>query len=146
KSCLKSYWQHHGNVIILFCSIAPPLHYETAILGRRDWILPRAVHPYGFAIQQQRKQEQTQIRTIPDMLISFISWARYKNTYIGLQFELYNRFASRTTEITYISVRSTVRSHCCYQFTNATHHTAIIRLMIVNANIVRHYRSAAAGN
>ncbi|KAA6401936.1 MAG: hypothetical protein EZS28_002542 [Streblomastix strix] len=50
-------------------SIAKPLYYETAILGHRDWMLPRAVHPYGSAIQKQRKQEWTQIRIISKMHI-----------------------------------------------------------------------------
>ncbi|KAA6358639.1 MAG: hypothetical protein EZS28_045833 [Streblomastix strix] len=37
-------------------SIAQPLYYETAILGRRDWMLPRAVYPYGSAIIQNLKK------------------------------------------------------------------------------------------
>ncbi|KAA6376522.1 MAG: hypothetical protein EZS28_027951, partial [Streblomastix strix] len=66
----ECYKQHPGNVLMLLRSIAPPLYYETAILGRRDWMLPRAVHPYGSAIQKQRKQEWTQIRTIQKMRVS----------------------------------------------------------------------------
>ncbi|KAA6387630.1 MAG: hypothetical protein EZS28_016839, partial [Streblomastix strix] len=68
----ECYEQHPGNVHMLLCSIAPPLYYETAILGRRDWMLPRAVHPYGSAIQKQRKQEWTQFRTIPKMRVSSV--------------------------------------------------------------------------
>ncbi|KAA6376454.1 MAG: hypothetical protein EZS28_028018, partial [Streblomastix strix] len=63
---------------MLLCSIAPPLYYETAILVRRDWMLPRAVNPYGSAFQKQKNQDWTQIRTIPKMRVSSVGWVRYK--------------------------------------------------------------------
>ncbi|KAA6377801.1 MAG: hypothetical protein EZS28_026672 [Streblomastix strix] len=47
---LEGYQQHLGNELIFLCSIAPPLYYETAILGRRDWMLLRAVCPYGHEV------------------------------------------------------------------------------------------------
>ncbi|KAA6365470.1 MAG: hypothetical protein EZS28_039004 [Streblomastix strix] len=108
--CFK---QHSGNVFIQLCSIAPLLYYETAILGRRDWMFPQAIHPYGSAIQKQRKQQWTQIRTIRKIRVSSVNQVRYKRIYIGHQFESCSRYACGATGFRRISVRSTVSAYCC---------------------------------
>ncbi|KAA6394908.1 MAG: hypothetical protein EZS28_009562 [Streblomastix strix] len=63
---------------MLLRSIVSTLYYETAILGRRDWMLLQAVHRYGSAIQKQRKQKWTQIRTIQKMRVSSVGQTCYK--------------------------------------------------------------------
>ncbi|KAA6392828.1 MAG: hypothetical protein EZS28_011643 [Streblomastix strix] len=106
------YWTNEAKVAILNNFIHKR---QTAIIGRKDWMLPRAVHPYGSAIQKQRKQEWTQIRTIPKMCVSSVGQARNKSIHSA---------PIRATQ-------STCPSRNCIQ---TTRHTTTTRLGIASTN------------
>ncbi|KAA6379588.1 MAG: hypothetical protein EZS28_024886 [Streblomastix strix] len=109
KECYK---QHSSNVLISLCSIAPLLYCETAILGRRDWMLPRAIHPYWSAIQKQKNKNRRKSGPFEKFTQVQRTW-NTTNALFRLQFEPSSRLACHATAFRRISVRSTVSAHCC---------------------------------
>ncbi|KAA6355232.1 MAG: hypothetical protein EZS28_049241, partial [Streblomastix strix] len=108
-------------------------------------MLPRAVHPYGSAIQN--KESSNRRKSGPFQKCALFRWTRYAtNAYIGHQFEPRSRLAHRSTGFRRISVRSTVSANYCCQRTNTTHHAATTRLEIASANAGRHHQSVDARN